>query len=137
MAHFVEIDDDNTVTRGIVVSNPDTADADGNEVEAVGIAFCQKLTGGGIWRRTSYNTQAGEHKLGGTAFRKNYAGHGYTFDEDRDAFIPPQPFPSWLVNEDTCQWYPPVPLPDDASLEKRYSWNEDEQQWDEMEMSSE
>ena len=136
MAYFVQLDGENKVIAGIAVRDSDTADDNGVEVEAIGISFCEALRDG-TWRRTSYNTRSGEHKLGGVAFRKNYAGHGYTYDEDRDAFIPPQPFPSWLLVEDTCQWNPPVPLPEDAGIEKRYIWNEDEQQWDLIETPSE
>lgn len=132
MAHFVELDDDNKVIRGIVVNNADTADADGVEDESIGIAFCRKLLGG-TWKRTSYNTRGGEHSGGGTPFRKNYAGKGYTYDEDRDAFIPPKPFDSWVLDEDTCQWGAPVPLPDDAGPDKRYRWNEDEGNWEVVE----
>ena len=132
MAHFVKLDDDNKVIKGIVVDNPDTADADGVEDESIGIAFCRKLLGGN-WRRTSYNTRGGNHKLGDTPFRKNYAGKGYSYDEDRDAFIPPKPYDSWLLNEDTCNWDAPVPMPDDAGPEKMYRWNEDEGDWEVVE----
>ena len=132
MAHFVKLDDDNKVIQGIVVNNADTADADGVEDESIGIAFCRKLLGG-TWKRTSYNTRGGEHKLDGTPFRKNYAGKGYSYDEDRDAFIPPKPYDSWLLDDDTCQWSAPVPMPDDAGPDKRYTWNEDEQKWEEVE----
>ncbi len=83
----------------------------------------------GEWIQTSYNTRGGVHANGGTPLRKNYAGIGYTYDRVRDAFIPPTPFPSWLLNEDTCLWYPPVPRPEDG---KPYSWNEHTQQWDEI-----
>jgi hypothetical protein len=82
----------------------------------------------GEWIQTSYNTHGGQHPEG-RPLRKNYAGIGYTYDRVRDAFIPPTPFPSWLLNEDTCLWYPPVPRPEDG---KSYSWNEQTQQWDEI-----
>ena len=132
MAHFAELDEANTVIRVIVVGNANTMNADGEEDESVGAAYCQQLLGG-IWKRTSYNTRGGEHsRAGHTPFRKNYAGKGYTYDEDRDAFIPPNPFSSWLLNEDTCYWEAPVPVPDDITTGKHYRWNEDEQQWDEM-----
>jgi hypothetical protein len=84
----------------------------------------------GQWVQTSYNTQGGVHLLGGTPLRKNYAGVGYTYDEVRDAFYAPQPYPSWTLNEDTCYWESPVPYPTD---DKRYTWNEDNQQWTEVE----
>jgi hypothetical protein len=83
----------------------------------------------GEWIQTSYNTYGGQHKTGGTPLRKNFAGVGYTYDVGRDAFIPPQPFPSWTLNEETCLWDCPVPYPDD---EKRYIWDEEGQQWTEF-----
>jgi hypothetical protein len=83
----------------------------------------------GEWIQTSYNTQGGEHKLGGTPLRKNYAGVGYTYDHTLDAFIPPKPFDSWELNEDTCLWHAPVPMPDDGKL---YTWNETTTSWDEV-----
>lgn len=81
-----------------------------------------------VCKRTSYNTYGGIHLLGKEPFRKNYAGIGYTYDSQRDAFIPPKPYPSWILNEDTCLWYPPVPCPDDG---KQYSWNEEKLEWQE------
>jgi len=118
MAHFAEIDQFGKVKRVIVVANADTADASGVEKEHIGAAFCEKLFGG-TWKQTSYNGN----------FRKNYAGIGYTYDATRDAFIPPQPFPSWVVNEATCQWQAPTPMPTDG---KRYSWDEATLSWKEM-----
>lgn len=115
MAHFAEIDENNVVTRVIVVANKDTADANGNEVESIGVAFCQRLLGGN-WVQTSYNAK----------FRKNYAGIGYTYRADIDAFVPPQPYPSWVLNPDTAQWEAPVPMPTDG---KMYSWDEATQSW--------
>ena len=82
----------------------------------------------GQWVQTSYNTQGGVHLLGGTPLRKNYAGIGYTYDEARDAFIPPKPFNSWLLNETTCLWDAPVAYPTDGKL---YTWDEEQQQWTE------
>lgn len=84
----------------------------------------------GTWVQTSYNTQGGVHSLGGTPLRKNYAGISYTYDAQRDAFIPPQPFGSWLLDETTCQWNPPVPMPDDAEMGvKDYAWDEATKNW--------
>ena len=83
----------------------------------------------GDWIQTSYNTYGGQHKLGGTPLRKNYAGIGYSYDEQRDAFIPPKPYPSWLLNEQTCLWDSPVPFPNDG---KQYQWNEESQNWVEV-----
>ena len=118
MAHFAEIDENNVVQRVIVVANKDTADANGNEVESIGVAFCQRLLGG-TWVQTSYNAK----------FRKNYAGIGYTYDTAIDAFVPPKPYPSWVLNSDTAQWEAPVPMPTDG---KMYSWDEDTQSWVEV-----
>ena len=84
----------------------------------------------GEWIQTSYNTQGGVHQLGGTPLRKNYAGFGYAYDRERDAFISPQPFPSWTLNEDTCLWESPTPYPTDG---KFYLWNESTQSWQEIE----
>jgi hypothetical protein len=83
----------------------------------------------GEWIQTSYNTKAGVHLNNGTPLRKNYAGIGYTYDKTRDAFIPPQPYPSWTLNEDTCRWECPVEYPTDGNI---YTWNETDQQWDEV-----
>lgn len=84
-------------------------------------------TSPGKWIQTSYNTHAGVHSQGGTPLRKNFAGVGFTYDKTRDAFIPPKPYPSWLLNDDTCQWEPPVAYPEGEGL---YSWNEETQSWD-------
>lgn len=118
MAHFAEISSDNIVQRVIVVDNKDCLDSDGNESEAIGAAFCNNLLGG-IWKQTSYNA----------SFRKNYAGPGFKYDQMRDAFIPQQPYKSWVLNEDTCNWEAPVPYPND---EKIYLWNEISKQWEEI-----
>jgi hypothetical protein len=83
----------------------------------------------GEWIQTSYNTRGGVHQLGGTPLRKNYAGVGYTYDREKDAFIPPQPFDSWTLNEETCQWESPTPYPNDGKV---YEWNESTQSWEEI-----
>lgn len=118
MAHFAQLDENNVVTQVIVVHNNDCLDADGNESEAVGAAFCQSLLGG-TWKQTSYNGN----------IRKNYAGIGYTYNPSIDAFVPPQPFASWVLNNDTAKWEAPVPMPTDN---KRYSWDEEQQNWVEV-----
>ena len=116
MAHFAQLNASSIVQQVIVVNNSDILDPDGNESEAVGIAFCQALFGADtIWQQTSYN---------GT-FRCNYAGAGFRYDADLDAFIAPQPFPSWSLNA-ACQWQPPVPMPND---DKPYFWNEGLLRW--------
>jgi hypothetical protein len=116
MAHFAEIDKDNMVLQVIFVSNEDCLD-NGIESEEVGITFCTSLLGG-TWVQTSYNAN----------FRKNYAGIGFVYDNARDAFISPQPFPSWLLNEDTCQWSPPVERPFDGL----WVWDEELLNWSEF-----
>lgn len=114
MAHFAQLDENNVVTQVIVVHNNDCLDANGNESEVVGAAFCAKLFGGN-WKQTSYNGK----------IRKNYAGIGYTYNEIRDAFVPPQPYASWVLNE-SAQWESPAPMPTD---DKRYSWDEATLSW--------
>ena len=118
MAHFAQLNEENLVTQVIVVANQDTADQDGIENEAIGIEFCTNLLGG-KWVQTSYNGN----------IRKNYAGVGYKYDATLDAFIPPQPFASWTLNEETAQWEAPTPYPDD---EKRYTWDEETISWVEV-----
>lgn len=122
MAHFAEIDQFNKVKRVIVVDNKDTSDVAGVEKEYIGAAFCEKLFGG-TWKQTSYNGN----------FRKNYAGIGYEYDAGRDAFIPPKPYASWVLDELTCQWKAPIAIPSDAGTgepPKRYTWNESTTSWD-------
>ena len=116
MAHFAEINDSNIVTRVIVVAD---------ENEADGENWCNTLLGG-TWKQTSYNTRGGVHLLDGTPFRKNCAGIGCTYDAVRDAFIAPQPYPSWTLNESTCQWETSVVKPVDDNV---YRWDEDTLQW--------
>ena len=121
MAHFAQLDENNVVTQVIVAGNQDTSDASGVEKEYIGAAFCEKLFGG-TWKQTSYNGN----------IRKNYAGIGYTYNADIDAFVPPQPFASWLLNETTAQWEAPVAMPADAGTgepPKMYSWDEATTSW--------
>ena len=131
MATFAEIDSSNKVIRALIVDDKDTQDADGNEVEAIGVNYLSKFLGG-TWLKTDKYTRGGVHVKGGTPFRKNYGGPGFTYDETRDAFISPQPYPSWTFNETTCLWDPPVPWPEDAIRlpSKNYMWNEEARQWD-------
>lgn len=116
MAYFAQLDDSNIVVQVIAISNADAPDPAPDNSEPIGQAFIASLGLQGRWVQTSYN---------GT-FRKNYAGIDYTYDEQRDAFIPPQPFPSWTLDETTCLWQPPVPYPDDGNL---HVWSEDDLQW--------
>lgn len=115
MAHFAEIGLNNKILRVIVVNNNELLDENHVEQEIKGAEFCRNLFGG-TWIQTSYNGN----------FRKNFAGAGFTYDSERDAFIPPKPFNSWVLNENTCSWEPPVPMPDDG---QKYRWNEDAQTW--------
>lgn len=115
MAHFAQIDENNIVTRVLVIDQ---------ETVNTGL-FGDPST----FIQTSYNTYGGEHKLGGTPLRKNYAGIGYTYDKQRDAFYAPQPFPSWTLNEESCLWEPPTPMPNDGKL---YNWNEETLSWNEV-----
>lgn len=115
MSHFAKVED-GTVTQ-VIVAEQDFVD-----------------TQEGTWVQTSYNTRGGIHYSpetgepdGGVALRKNYAGIGFTYDSDRDAFIAPQPYPSWTLNETSCVWEAPVAYPDDGNM---YIWNEDTQQWE-------
>jgi len=108
MSHWAEIDQDNIVVRVLV--------GDNNEPDE-GEAFMNSL--GGTWVKTSYNGN----------IRKNYAGIGYTYDDERDAFIPPRPYTSWLLDEHTCQWNPPIPYPDDGN---RYQWDESTLTWTQL-----
>jgi hypothetical protein len=115
MAHFARIDENNIVTSVVVVENKDTSDAAGVEKEHIGAAHLEKILGG-TWKQTSYNGN----------MRKNYAGIGYTFDSQRDAFIPPKPFNSWVLVEETCQWKAPVDMPTDGQM---YQWDENTTSW--------
>lgn len=107
MAHFAEIDQNNIVTRVVVVDD---------QYEADGVNWCADFFGGGTWVQTSYNA----------TIRKNYAGVGYTYDATRDAFIAPQPYPSWVLDEATCRWGAPIPMPTDGQL---YTWDEPTLNW--------
>jgi hypothetical protein len=122
MAHFAKLGAGNIVLSVHVVSN------DVATTEQVGIDFLNNLYNTrDVWKQTSFNTKAGVHLNGGTPFRKNYAGVGDTYDQNRDAFISPKPYNSWTLNETTCRWEAPVAYPDDGKI---YSWNETTQQWD-------
>ena len=115
MAHYAKVE--NSLVTQVIVAEPEFFDT-----------FVDSSPG--EWIQTSYNTNGGVHSEGETPLRKNYAGVGFTYDSVRDAFIAPQPYPSWILVEDTCQWTAPVAYPDD---EKQYSWNEETETWDEIE----
>jgi hypothetical protein len=135
MAHFAKLGTGNIVEQVIVVSNNIAT------TEQAGVDFINKLYNTrDVWKQTSYNTFGGVHKLNGTPFRKNYAGIGYSYDEQKDAFIPPKPFNSWILNENTCQWQSPIPYPITNNQNKinefgnpqndLYKWNETNLTWD-------
>jgi len=124
MAHFAKIGLNGKVIEVIKVNNEVILDANGNESEVNGVDFLTKLTGWSIWKQTSYNAN----------IRKNFAGIGYTYDEDRDAFIPKKPYPSWLLDEETCRWEAPIIKPEltqeQINNNNYYVWNETNQTWD-------
>ena len=122
MAHFAEVDENNIVTRVLVVDNSEEDNGQVFLAETLGL--------GGTWLKTSYNTQGGVHSNGGTPFRKNYAGIGYTYDSGRDAFIPPKPYASWVLNEDKCLWDAPTPMPVEEG--KMFRWVEEDLNWQEV-----
>ena len=117
MAYFAKLDLNNKVITINSVHNNELLDSNGVEQENIGVDFLTKLTGWAIWKQTSYNGN----------IRKNHAGIGYTYDEDRDAFIPKKPYASWILNEETCQWEAPSAMPDD---DNKYTWNESTTNWD-------
>jgi len=125
MAHFACLDENNVVTQVIVVANEDTSDVNGNEVEEIGVAFCKKLLGADTnWKQTSYNNN----------FRVRYAGIGYSYNAELDAFIAPKPFESWVLNTETADWESPVgpaPALTEAEIEARsfYRWDEEGGAW--------
>tara|TARA_R110001592_G_scaffold27696_2_gene102041 strand:+ start:1653 stop:1997 length:345 start_codon:yes stop_codon:yes gene_type:complete len=114
MAHFAKIE--NNIVTKVIVAEQSFFDS-----------FVDDSPG--TWIQTSYNTIGGQHLLGGTPLRKNYAGVGFTYDSTKDAFIPPKRFNSWTLNETTCLWEPPVAMPSDG---KKYEWNETTTAWDEV-----
>jgi len=130
MAHYAFLDENNIVTEVIVGKNEGE--------EGVDWEHHYGALRGQICKRTSYNTSANQHP-NGTPFRKNYAGIGYTYNADIDAFVPPKPFASWLLNEETAQWEAPTPMPEDAGTgepPKRYSWDEATTSWVEVEQGA-
>ena len=138
MAHFAKISDTSEVLTVHVVNNSDILNADGVEDESVGQAYLEKHSNwpAQMWIQTSYNTQNGTHKLGGTPLRGNYAGIGYIWDEDNNIFYGKKPFASWVLNTTTASWHSPIgDVPDDLTDEEkaagtRYEWNEVGQSWD-------
>ena len=127
MAYFAKIKNNIVIDVNCIV-NEVIKDSNGVEQEQLGINFLRTFYNepNAIWKKTSYNTVGGVHLLGGTPFRKNYAGIGFTYDSQRDAFIPPKPYNSWILNEQTCNWDAPIAYPTDG---QRYIWNEENQNW--------
>jgi hypothetical protein len=115
MSHFAKLDENNVVVFVTVGRQED----DGKEAEL-------SARTGDVYKQTSYNTNGGKHRLGGTPFRKNFAGIGFTYDEQRDAFVPPKPYDSWVLNEDSCLWQSPISYPDDG---QSYEWDESSTSW--------
>jgi hypothetical protein len=115
MAHFTELNDQDVVVRVVVANNTELLDQHGVEQEFLGVDFCQQVFGG-RWIQTSYNA----------SFRKNFAAVGFLYDGNRDAFVPPQPYNSWQLNEETCRWEAPIPAPEDG---KSYVWDEPTTSW--------
>jgi len=138
MASFVKLNNDNFVIQGVALVN-EIFTVNNIEIEQIGIDFLNNLyKTNDVWKKTSYNTRGGIHYQADNntpsqdqskAFRKNYAGIGYYYDSIRDAFIPPKPFPSWTLNEDSCLWQSPIPYPNDN---KEYTWNEEIGNWEEI-----
>jgi hypothetical protein len=122
MAHFAELDENNVVLRVLVVDNKDILDENGQEQEAVGVQFLTNLFGHSRWKQTSYNAN----------FRRHFAGNGHTYDSERNAFIPPKPYPSWVLDEEKLIWKTPIDEPADSGQgegKRPYRWNEDTQEW--------
>jgi hypothetical protein len=129
MAHFCKLGVGNIVERVETISN------DIATTEQAGVEFLQNLYNDrAVWKQTSYNTRGGVHKLNGTPFRKNYGGIGFKYDQTRDAFIPPKDYNSWVLNETTCLWEAPIPMPtltqEQIDNDVSYKWNETNQTWD-------
>tara|TARA_R110002167_G_scaffold234187_1_gene439391 strand:- start:505 stop:915 length:411 start_codon:yes stop_codon:yes gene_type:complete len=134
MAHFAKIGLNSKVIGVHTVNNSDLLNGDGVEDETVGIQFLESLHGWPLWIQTSYNTRGGVHKLDGTPLRKNYAGIGMIWDEDKDMFYSKQSYPSWTLNESKGQWDPPTPIPttETEGVPDSYNWNEITQSWDKV-----
>ena len=118
MASFAELNENNVVLRVVAINDNDCLNQDNKESETIGALFCHNLYGG-RWVQTSYNKR----------IRKNYAGIGYTYDQERDAFIAPKPFGKWILNEEICEWKAPIPYPTDN---KFYVWNDNQGEWEEV-----
>tara|TARA_A100001391_G_scaffold179094_1_gene143852 strand:- start:43 stop:459 length:417 start_codon:yes stop_codon:yes gene_type:complete len=138
MAHYAKLGINSKVISVEVVADADCQNADGIEDEEVGRQFLERIHNWPLWKKTSYNTAAGQHKLGGTPLRGNYAGIGMTYDEDNDLFLPPKPYPSWVLITAEARWQSPIgdapELSEAEQLTHRYIWNESGQSWDKTEL---
>ena len=124
MAHFAQIDENNIVQQIIVVANSDCGNLEFPESESIGQDFLKSLGLDGTWKQTSYSG----------SFRKNYAGIEYSYDESRDSFIPIKPYDSWILNETSCRWESPIPIPNQESM---FVWDEENQRWNEINTTDE
>ena len=136
MAHYAKLGANNKVIAVHVVADKDCQNADGIEDEEVGRQFLQRIHSWPLWKKTSYNTAGGQHKLGGTPLRGNYAGIGMIYDEDNDLFLPKKPYASWVLNVAEARWQSPVgdapALSEEETLTHRYEWNESTGAWDKV-----
>jgi len=136
MAHYAKLGANNKVIAVHVVADSDCQNADGVEDEEVGRQFLERIHSWPLWKKTSYNTSGGQHKLGGTPFRGNYAGIGMTYDEDNDIFIGKKPYASWTLNVAEARWQSPIgdapALPEEEQATHVYEWNESGQSWDKV-----
>jgi len=138
MAHYAKLGLNSKVIAVHVVADSDCQNADGIEDEEVGRQFLEKIHGYPLWKKTSYNTLGGQHKNGGTPLRGNYAGIGYTYDEDNDLFLPKKPYASWTLNVSEASWQSPIgdapALSEEEKNTHHYVWNESNQSWDKEEI---
>jgi hypothetical protein len=136
MAHYAKLGANNKVIAVHVVADSDCQNADGIEDEEVGRQFLERIHSWPLWKKTSYNTAAGQHKTGGTPLRGNYAGIGYIYDEDNDLFLPKKPYASWVLNTSEARWQSPIgdepTLSEEEHLTHRYEWNESTGAWDKV-----
>ena len=137
MAHYAKLGANNKVIGVHVVANADCQNASGVEDEEVGRQFLERIHSWPLWKKTSYNTQGGQHKLGGTPLRGNYAGIGMIYDDDNDLFLPKKPYASWVLNTSEARWQSPIgdapELSEEESETHKYNWNETNQTWDKEE----
>ena len=134
MAHYAKLGANNKVIGVEVVADADCQNADGIEDEEVGRQFLERIHSWPLWKKTSYNTSGGQHKLGGTPLRGNYAGIGMIYDEDNDLFLPKKPYASWVLNTSEARWQSPIgdapALSEEETLTHTYEWNESTGAWD-------